>query len=581
MGLLDVHADGIRQSFDFDLRNPAPDQPVESFHAMSFAAAGFKSIGRAVYETGANLGDLVAGDQAAAANVIEKSDATPEQKATRIADLKKTQASAESFAASMRRRSAEMAPDPVTASKADQVISGVGTGVARAATAIGLAGPVAGSLAFGLGEGDTAYHEAIDSGIDHETALKLAATTGIVSGATAGLPAGGPGIKSTLAIALGAGPASFVANEAISRKILQSAGYQDQAAMHDPTDPLGLALSLAIPGVAAGFHIRALGKKSAVDIVQSLETGGLKNPDSAVSPKGAEGSMQVMPKTQLDPGFGVRPAADHSPEEIARVGRDYFGAMQERYPDDLAKAFAAYNAGPGTLDAAVKAHGEDWLSHMPAETQAYVAKASRKMGDQVFAHTTPEEVDAARLSLADEALNAHLPDHPDAFSELNRASEAVSAGKVEVATDAERLRLEAELASTEDLARKAELTRELEARPLPTARPVRPEAPDLSVQQAKPPEVDPNMFVERQPGTTEPKVPAAKEGQPKPEPESLEVQRAQAHMAANPDLMVQMPEGKTMRASDALGAARREADHDAGHKELIRAAIQCALSFTD
>jgi hypothetical protein len=596
MGLLDVHAEGIQQSVDFDLRNPAPDQPATSFGASSFAAAGFKSLGRAWYETRANFNDLVAAQQAGQINVIEKSDATPEQKATRIADLKKIQADAQATADFSRRRSAEIAPDPITAHRADQVLSNAGTGLLRAATAIGLGGPVAGSLAFGLGEGDTTYHEAIDSGLDHDTALKLAATSGVINAATAGLPAGGPGIKSTIAIATGAGPASYIANEAISRKILQNAGHPDEAAMHDPTDPLGLALSLAIPGVAAGFHIRAIGKaKAPVDVAMDIESQGRrfgKDGQILTSPKGAEGEMQVMPKTQLDPGFGVTPARDHSPEEIARVGREYFGAMQARYPDDTAKAFAAYNAGPGALETAVKEHGADWLAHMPEETQAYVAKAAKKMGDQFATfEADPATVDAARVSIADEALNTHLPDHPDALPELERATEAVSSGRIDIATDAERVRMEAELAEVERqladghagldvLARHAELTKQLQERPLTSAKPAAEPSPDLSVQAAKPAEVDPHMFVERQPGTAEPKLVEPKEGQGKVEPESLEVQRAQAHMAENPELQVQHPDGRTMRAADLLSSAKAEARHEAGEKELFRAAVQCALSFS-
>lgn len=99
---------------------------------------------------------------------------------------------------------------------------------------------------------------------------------------------------------------------------------------------------------------------------------------TVTSPKGAQGSMQVMPSTNLDPGFGVRPAQNDSPQERARVGADYLTAMVQRYGDP-AKAWAAYNAGPGTLDAALakaQAAGtpNNWLANMLTETQAYVQK---------------------------------------------------------------------------------------------------------------------------------------------------------------------------------------------------------------
>lgn len=95
------------------------------------------------------------------------------------------------------------------------------------------------------------------------------------------------------------------------------------------------------------------------------------------SPAGAQGKMQVMPGTNRDPGFGVRPAQDDSDAERTRVGRDYLRAMVKRYNGDAAMAWAAYNAGPGRLDNALaeaRKSGRPWLSLMPAETQDYVRK---------------------------------------------------------------------------------------------------------------------------------------------------------------------------------------------------------------
>lgn len=77
------------------------------------------------------------------------------------------------------------------------------------------------------------------------------------------------------------------------------------------------------------------------------ESGG--NPN-AVSPKGAQGLTQVMPATGRDPGFGVSPLRDGSPQENVRFGRDYLTAMLKRYPGRPDLALAAYNAGPGVAD---------------------------------------------------------------------------------------------------------------------------------------------------------------------------------------------------------------------------------------
>lgn len=125
--------------------------------------------------------------------------------------------------------------------------------------------------------------------------------------------------------------------------------------------------------------------------VAQAESGG-RDYDAAgrviTSPKGAKGSMQVMDATNLDPGYGVRPAADDSLEERARVGQDYLKAMISNYGGDLTKGLAAYNAGPGNVDralaAAQQAGDPNWMQYLPKpqETVPYVQKIVSNMGSQ-------------------------------------------------------------------------------------------------------------------------------------------------------------------------------------------------------
>jgi soluble lytic murein transglycosylase len=98
------------------------------------------------------------------------------------------------------------------------------------------------------------------------------------------------------------------------------------------------------------------------------------NGQPVISPKGAMYSMQVMPSTAGNPGFGVRPAQSQTPAEYNRVGRDYLSALRSRYNGDLAAMWGAYNAGPGTVDKLMAKYGRDWWRHAPAETQAYVER---------------------------------------------------------------------------------------------------------------------------------------------------------------------------------------------------------------
>jgi soluble lytic murein transglycosylase-like protein len=90
--------------------------------------------------------------------------------------------------------------------------------------------------------------------------------------------------------------------------------------------------------------------------------------------------MQVMPATARDPGFGLKPANPNNAADMNRLGRQYRAEMEKRYNGDLSKMWAAYNAGPGRVDAAIKKGGADWQRFLPRETQNYIRKNLRQIG---------------------------------------------------------------------------------------------------------------------------------------------------------------------------------------------------------
>ena len=119
------------------------------------------------------------------------------------------------------------------------------------------------------------------------------------------------------------------------------------------------------------------------------ETGNIKDAETALSPKGARGLMQVMPSTAAKPGFGVPniftlakergidvpdtslKTADEllkNPELNADFGIRYRSALEKRTGDPVLAA-AAYNAGPGAVE---RAGGVPNI----AETKKYVAGIS-------------------------------------------------------------------------------------------------------------------------------------------------------------------------------------------------------------
>lgn len=158
-----------------------------------------------------------------------------------------------------------------------------------------------------------------------------------------------------------------------------------------------------------------------IAITLSTESGNrdYANGRLVTSPKGAQGAMQTMPGTQRDPGFGIRPAQDNSVAEKNRVGRDYLAVMTKRYGGDAAKAWAAYNAGPGRVDEALK-HGSAWLSHMPAETQGYVRKNMAMLGGSDTPTYSPRRDDLAGIYNYIQSQNLPFDVEKAALAEADR-----------------------------------------------------------------------------------------------------------------------------------------------------------------
>ena len=106
-----------------------------------------------------------------------------------------------------------------------------------------------------------------------------------------------------------------------------------------------------------------------LDLVNSvIQVESNYNP-LAVSGKGAQGVMQLMPQTAAR--FGVRNSFD--PKENIDGGVRYLKFLQDLFKDDLLAA-AAYNAGEGAV---TKYRGVPPYK----ETIDYVARVGKKLGD--------------------------------------------------------------------------------------------------------------------------------------------------------------------------------------------------------
>ena len=108
-----------------------------------------------------------------------------------------------------------------------------------------------------------------------------------------------------------------------------------------------------------------------INSVIRAESGFHQN---AVSKKGAQGLMQLMPGTASK--LGVTNSFD--PNANVEGGTRYLRELLEKYNYDVPKALAAYNAGPKRVD---QYHGVPPYS----ETQAYVARIIRDFNKRKIA----------------------------------------------------------------------------------------------------------------------------------------------------------------------------------------------------
>jgi Transglycosylase SLT domain len=130
-----------------------------------------------------------------------------------------------------------------------------------------------------------------------------------------------------------------------------------------------------------------------VDLLASIvraESGGNAR---AVSRAGAQGLMQLMPRTAAQLGV----ADSFRPDQNIDGGTTYLDSLLTKYHENLALALAAYNAGPDAVD---RYHG------IPPyrETRIYVARVIREFNRRKqaeMAHTSTAPLAKAAVSPAE------------------------------------------------------------------------------------------------------------------------------------------------------------------------------------
>lgn len=184
-----------------------------------------------------------------------------------------------------------------------------------------------------------------------------------------------------------------------------------------------------------------------INAVMRVESGGrtmLSENMRMVSSKGAMGIMQVMPGTYKEMAADHRLGPDaFKPEDNIHAGAAYLRWLRGKYAYPV--MFAAYNAGPGQVDAAMQKGNP-----LPKETRDYIVRINAILGGaddgtSIFAArlTRPDGSEVLVDPLAVMAVRAVLPGEygPDVKSVIRLGARQTQGVREDLKTVTEAIRI--------------------------------------------------------------------------------------------------------------------------------------------
>ena len=178
--------------------------------------------------------------------------------------------------------------------------------------------------------------------------------------------------------------------EAVPDEPVPQLKFQATANSITPTHPSPVDLKQVVESASGTYRLDP-------DLVNSVIRAESGFNVRAVSPKGAQGLMQLMPQTASQ--LGVHNAFD--PQANVEGGTRYLRELLERYDFDLIKALAAYNAGPERVER---------YGGVPPyyETKAYVARIVRDFNKKKLAAKAAAQPSAQKTAPG-KSSSAHTP----------------------------------------------------------------------------------------------------------------------------------------------------------------------------
>ncbi|WP_186194466.1 lytic transglycosylase domain-containing protein [Burkholderia gladioli] len=172
--------------------------------------------------------------------------------------------------------------------------------------------------------------------------------------------------------------------------------------------------ALTSPSKAKSLEIlSALDKKNGLPAgtlaaIWGIESGSGNNLEGPLLRTGdrAIGDFQFTSGTWKDWGSG---GDRYSFADSADAAGRYLGSLYKRNGNDISKALAAYNWGPGALAGDIAANGAQWDSHLPEQTRKYLDKFATAVANQkVNVNVKVSNSTAARVAVQANAAAAGM-----------------------------------------------------------------------------------------------------------------------------------------------------------------------------
>lgn len=356
---------------------------------------------------------------------------------------------------SIRDAARWLGPNPQTASTAEQMVFGFTKTITKAVGyTVATGNPLTGAMLTGADEGVTASDELRRQGVDLATRAGVGAVTGVTTGVGVALPVAGKTLAGTLGYAAAGGPGLFVAQQQMTRDILNNADYSNLADQYDPFDPVGLAVSTLVPAAFGAWALRGRTRAAAREGQPAPAA-----PEAAKAAEGAEAPRGPVQQELVDAARvqRVREVVDSwnlgDPADVRAANDAMMSVM--RASSQMADGLSVYVADQFPMKDAYAARALETMVSRSEAARAELLPQAEALADpgairalrteiQSLAEARRTSGDDAELRALADQIRANEP-RTGARAALNRARKELDARAEE--TDARIAALESQIES--------------------------------------------------------------------------------------------------------------------------------------